>query len=75
MTLNEIQAVGYQHGLPKDYPLRGTKAQQARQVMNFFQRGVDYESIRTCGVSESEHLPQLKADRDAVLIALASELL
>lgn len=71
MTLTQIQQIGYDHGLPRDYCLRGTKAQQTQQVMNFFQRLCDYESIRTSGTAnESEYLPKLRADRDAVATAL-----
>lgn len=71
MTLTDIKAVGYAHGLPPDYCLRGTKRQIANQIVGFFVRVRDYAYIASDG--KGADIPALTATRDAVRMALAGE--
>lgn len=63
MTIKQIQQIAYSNGLPLDYPLRGTKAQQIQSIFNFFQTIVDWQVLAN---SDEKAIAKAKTERDNI---------
>ena len=77
MTKKQLLEYFHSMGMPTDYPLRGTKQQQADQGLAFFQLMVDYDCIQYYGITttpeQDRNIAQTKQARNSVLATLESE--